>query len=162
MPEARYWLMKSEPTAFSFDDLLRSTNATNHWDGVRNYQARNYLREMREGDKVFFYHSSCEQPAIVGVAQVVREAYPDHTQFNPKDVHFDPKATKEKPIWYMVDIRAVKAFASPVSLDILRKTPGLEKMVLLRKGRRLSVQPVSAAEWKIIGTLGIRGVSHEA
>ena len=146
--------MKSEPTAFSFDDLSRSTKSTNHWDGVRNYQARNYMREMRVGDKVFFYHSNCDLPVVVGVAEVVREAYPDHTQFEPHDVHYDPKATREKPIWDMVDIRAIRAFCSPITLDVLRKTKGLEKMVLLRPGNRLSVTPVSPKEWDIIAKLG--------
>jgi predicted RNA-binding protein with PUA-like domain len=142
--------MKSEPSDFSFDDLARSQNSTNHWDGVRNYQARNYMREMRVGDKVFFYHSSCDPPAIVGIAEVARAAYPDHTQFDPKAPHHEPKATKEKSLWDMVDLRAVRAFPAPVSLNVLRKTPTLEKMVLLRKGSRLSVQPVGAKEWKTI------------
>ena len=154
MSSRRYWLMKSEPTAFSFDDLMRSRDSTNHWDGVRNYQARNYMREMRVRDKVFFYHSNCDQPAIVGIASVVREAYPDHTQFDPSNIHYDAKASREKPIWEMVDIRAVKAFKPPISLDVLRKTSGLKKMVLLRKGSRLSVQPVTVKEWRIICRLG--------
>jgi predicted RNA-binding protein with PUA-like domain len=150
MLPARYWLMKSEPSNFSFGDLARSQGSTNHWDGVRNYQARNYMREMRVGDKVFFYHSNCDPPAIVGIAEVARAAYPDHTQFDPKAAHYEPKATKEKPLWDMVDLRAVSAFHTPVSLNVLRKTPTLEKMVLLRKGSRLSVQPVEAKEWKTI------------
>jgi predicted RNA-binding protein with PUA-like domain len=150
----RYWLMKSEPTAFSFDDLIQSRDSTNHWDGVRNYQARNYMREMRVRDKVFFYHSNCDQPAIVGIASVVREAYPDHTQFDPNNIHYDAKASREKPIWEMVDIRAVKAFKQPIPLDVLRKTSGLKKMVLLQKGSRLSVQPVTVQEWRIICRLG--------
>jgi predicted RNA-binding protein with PUA-like domain len=154
MSSLRYWLMKSEPTAFSFDDLMRSRDSTNHWDGVRNYQARNYMREMRVRDKVFFYHSNCDQPGIVGIASVVRQAYPDHTQFDPKNVHYDAKVSREKPIWDMVDIRAVKAFKTPISLDVLRKTSGLKKMVLLRKGSRLSVQPVTVEEWRIICRLG--------
>jgi predicted RNA-binding protein with PUA-like domain len=145
--------MKSEPTAFSFDDLIRSRDSTNHWDGVRNYQARNYMREMRVRDKVFFYHSNCDQPAIVGIASVVREAYPDPTQFDRSNIHYDAKASREKPIWEMVDIRAVKAFKTPIPLDVLRKTSGLKKMVLLQKGSRLSVQPVRPEEWKIITKL---------
>jgi predicted RNA-binding protein with PUA-like domain len=153
MSSLRYWLMKSEPTTFSFDDLMLSRNSTNHWDGVRNYQARNYMREMRIRDKVFFYHSNCDQPAIAGMASVVREAYPDHTQFDPKNVHYDAKASRKKPRWEMVDIRAVKAFKRPIPLDVLRKTSGLKKMVLLRKGSRLSVQPVRPEEWKIITKL---------
>jgi predicted RNA-binding protein with PUA-like domain len=146
--------MKSEPTSFGFEDLVRSKNSTNHWDGVRNYQARNYMREMRVGDQVLFYHSNCEQPAVVGTAEVVREAYPDHTQFYPRDVHYDPKATREKPIWDMVDLRARRAFRAPVPLEVLRKTPGLKTMVLLRRGSRLSVQPVSPREWDLIVRLG--------
>jgi predicted RNA-binding protein with PUA-like domain len=154
MPNPRYWLMKSEPTSFSFDDLVRSQHSRNHWDGVRNYQARNYMREMRVGDQVFFYHSSCEEPAIVGIAQVVREAYPDHTQFDSRDGHYDPKATRDKPIWDMVDIRAIKSFRRPIMLEALRGTKGLEKMVLLRRGSRLSIQPVSSKEWAIIVKFG--------
>ena len=150
MPKPCYWLMKTEPTSFSFDDLVRSQHSTNHWDGVRNYQARNYMREMRVGDRVLFYHSSCDQPAIMGLAEVVREAFPDHTQFDPRDVHYDPRATPGKPIWDLVDIRAVKAFRTPITLEGLRKTKGLEKMVLLRRGSRLSVQPVTPKEWKLI------------
>ena len=153
MPVARYWLMKSEPTSFSFDALVRSPSSTNHWDGVRNYQARNYMREMRVGDKVFFFHSNCDPPAIVGIAEITREVYPDHTQFDPNDAHYDPRATREKPIWEMVDLRAIKACRLPVSLRVLRETRGLQKMVLLRKGSRLSVQPVSPEEWKIIAKI---------
>jgi predicted RNA-binding protein with PUA-like domain len=111
------------------------------------------MREMRVRDKVFFYHSSCALPAIVGIASVVREAYPDHTQFDPKNVHYDAKASRKKPRWEMVDIRAVKAFKRPIPLDVLRKTSALKKMVLLRKGSRLSVQPVRPEEWKIITKL---------
>ena len=150
MPVVRYWLMKSEPTSFSFQDLVRSQDSTNHWDGVRNYQARNHMRAMRTGDKVLFYHSSCDPPAIVGIAEVTREAYTDHTQFDPKDDHYDPQAKREKPIWDMVDLRAVRGFASPLSLELLRKVPELNEMVLLRKGSRLSVQPVRREEWDII------------
>jgi predicted RNA-binding protein with PUA-like domain len=154
MPSPRYWLMKSEPTSFSFEDLVKSKNSTNHWDGVRNYQARNYMREMRMGDKVLFYHSNCDPPGVVGLAKVMREAYPDHTQFDRGNIHYDSKATSERPIWDMVNLRAIKPLRKPVSLDILRRTKGLEKMVLLRRGSRLSVQPVSPNEWKIIVKLG--------
>ncbi|TAL12378.1 MAG: EVE domain-containing protein [Nitrospirae bacterium] len=154
MPYQKYWLMKSEPTSFSFEDLVRSKKSTNHWDGVRNYQARNYMREMRVGDKVLFYHSSCDEPGVVGLAEVMRTAYPDHTQFDPADVHYDPKATRDRPIWDMVDLRAIKPLRGPAGLDVLRKTKGLEKMVLLRRGSRLSVQPVSRKEWEIIVRLG--------
>jgi predicted RNA-binding protein with PUA-like domain len=154
MPGPRYWLMKSEPTSFSFEDLMKSKNSTNHWDGVRNYQARNYMREMQTGDRVLFYHSNCDQPGVVGLAEVARAAYRDHTQFDPGNIHYDPKATRERPIWDMVDLRAIKPLRTPVSLDVLRQTKGLEKMVLLRRGSRLSVQPVSPNEWKIIVKLG--------
>src|SRR5438309_2056326 len=154
MPSPRYWLMKAEPTAFSFDDLVKSKNSTNHWDGVRNYQARNFMREMRVGDQVLIYHSNCDPTAVVGLAKVVRAAYPDHTQFEPKNTHYDPKAKHEKPIWDMVDLRAIKPIRNPVTLDALRKTKGLEKMLLLRRGNRLSVMPVTVKEWKIIVKLG--------
>ena len=150
----QYWLMKSEPTSFSFQDLVHSQDSTNHWDGVRNYQARNHMRAMQTGDKVLFYHSSCDPPLIVGIAEVTREAYTDHTQFDPNDDHYDPKAKKERPIWDMVDLRAIKEFPSPVPLQILRQTVCLEQMVLLRKGSRLSVQPVTPDEWTIICRLG--------
>lgn len=154
MSNPHHWLMKSEPTSFSFDDLVKSKNSTNHWDGVRNYQARNYMREMRVGDSVLFYHSNCDQPGVVGLAQVVQEAYPDHTQFDPKEIHYDPKAKRDQPIWDMVNLRAIKPLRNPTTLDVLRKTKGLEKMILLRRGSRLSVQPVSLREWEIIVKLG--------
>ena len=146
--------MKSEPTAFSFGDLVKSKNSTNYWDGVRNYQARNFMREMRVGDKVLFYHSNCDPLAVVGLAEVVREAYPDHTQFDPKNFHYDPQATSEKPTWEMVDLRAIKPLRKPVTLDTLRKTKGLGKMPLLRRANRLSVMPVTPKEWEIILKLG--------
>lgn len=151
----RYWLVKSEPDVFSFDDLWASPRRTTHWDGVRNYQARNTLRdEMKKGDLVLFYHSSTDPMAVVGVAEVVREGYPDHTAFDAKDPHYDPKSKREAPTWYMVDLRAVKKFLRPVTLAELRSTRGLEKMALLQKGSRLSVQPVSAAEFRIVEGLG--------
>lgn len=150
----RYWLVKSEPDAFSFDDLTRRPKRTTHWDGVRNYQARNTIRDdMKKGDLVFFYHSSADPTAIVGICEVVREAYPDHTAFDPGDPHFDPKSNKDAPTWYMVDVRAVRPFPRPVTLAELKTAKGLEKMVLLQRGSRLSVQPVSAKEWKTICAL---------
>jgi predicted RNA-binding protein with PUA-like domain len=155
MSSPRHWLMKSEPTSFSFNDLVKSKNSTNHWDGVRNYQARNYMREMRVGDRVLFYHSNCDQPGVVGLAEVVQEAYPDHTQFDPKEIHYDPKAKRDQPIWDMVNLRAIKPLRNPMTLDVLRKAKGLEKMILLRRGSRLSVQPVSPTEWEIIVKLGV-------
>ena len=156
MPDRRYWLVKSEPDVFSFDDLLASPKKTAHWDGVRNFQARNTLRDqMKKGDLVFVYHSSADPTAIVGVAEVVKEGYPDHTAFDAKDPHFDPRSSKDKPTWFMVDLRAVEAFERPITLAELRATKGLEKMVLLQKGSRLSVQPVSEQEWEIIHALGM-------
>ena len=156
-PARRYWLVKSEPDAFSFDDLMASPDRTTCWDGVRNYQARNSMRDdMKRGDLVLFYHSSTEPAAIVGVAEVVREAYPDHTAFDPTDPHYDPKSRREEPTWLMVDLRAVEKLEKPLTLTELRSTPGLEKMTLLQKGSRLSVQPVTASEWEIVDRLGKR------
>jgi predicted RNA-binding protein with PUA-like domain len=148
--ERQYWLVKSEPSAFSIDDLARAPGKTTSWDGVRNYQARNYMRTMKQGDQVLFYHSNAEPPAVVGVAEVVREAYPDPTAFDPKDKHYDPKSHPNKPAWEMVDVRLVRKFPTPLSLDRLRREPRLKGMELLRRGSRLSVQPVRPHEWKVI------------
>jgi predicted RNA-binding protein with PUA-like domain len=156
--ERRYWLVKSEADCFSWDDLWKSPKRTTFWDGVRNYQARNMLRaDFRKGDLVFFYHSNSDPNEIVGVAEVVREGYADHTAFDPKEQHFDAKSDPDKPTWYMVDLRAKERFRKPVTLAELRKVPGLEKMELLRKGSRLSVQPVSKKEWEIVYELGMDG-----
>jgi len=146
----RYWLMKSEPSAFSIHDLRGAPRQTTSWDGVRNYQARNYLRAMKVGDPVLFYHSNADPPAVVGVAEVVREAYPDPTAFDRSHKHFDPRSKPEKPLWDMVDIGLIRVFARPLPLDVLRREPGLKKMELLRRGSRLSVQPVRDREWNII------------
>ncbi|KTD13317.1 EVE domain-containing protein [Legionella jamestowniensis] len=147
----RYWLMKSEPDCFSIDDLRNAPNQTTHWDGVRNYQARNFIHnEMKIGDQVFFYHSNCNPPGIIGTAEVMSNAYPDHTAFDPESEHPDPKSTPDKPRWYMVDIRFKEKFKHLISLDTLRQYPELEKMLLLRKGNRLSVLPVSKEEWDFI------------
>lgn len=143
----RHWLLKSEPSDFSFQDLLASPDRSTCWDGVRNYQARNLLREMRSGDLVFFYHSSADPPAIVGVAEVVKDAYPDHTAFDRRHPHYDPKSREEEPTWWMVDVRARAPIHPPITLAELRDTTGLEAMELLRRGSRLSVQPVGAREW---------------
>lgn len=146
-----YWLVKSEPEVFSFDDLLKSPKKTTFWDGVRNYQARNTMRDlMKKGDRVFFYHSNAEPTGIAGICEVVKEGYPDHTAFDAKDPHYDPKSKREEPTWYMVDVKAVKAFPRIVTLAELKGLRGLEKMALLQKGSRLSVQPVTGAEWAII------------
>ena len=146
----KYWLMKSEPNCFSIDDLAKAPKKTTSWDGVRNYQACNFMREMEIGDQVFFYHSSAEPPCLVGVAEVVKKAYPDLTALDPKDDHYDPKATPANPIWEMVDIKFVKKFDEPLTLEDLRDVKGLEKMELLRRGSRLSVQPVTTGEWKVV------------
>jgi predicted RNA-binding protein with PUA-like domain len=152
-----HWLVKSEPETFSWDDLWAAPRRTTCWDGVRNYQARNFMRDgMRVGDPVLFYHSNAEPPAVVGVAEVVREAYPDHTALDPDDPHYDPRSDPANPAWLMVDIRAVRQLARPLALTELRQTPGLEGMELLRKGSRLSVQPVTPGEFDIITRLGAR------
>lgn len=153
--ERRYWLLKSEPESFSFEDLLAAPGQTTFWDGVRNYQARNLLRdELRPGDGVLFYHSNVDPPAIVGTARVVRGGYPDHTQFDRRSEHFDPSAKPEAPTWFMVDIQAAAPLARPLSLEELRAIPALAGMELLRRGSRLSVQPVRETEWKAILALG--------
>jgi predicted RNA-binding protein with PUA-like domain len=150
-------LMKSEPEAFSIEDLARAPEQTTHWDGVRNYQARNLLRdEITVGDGVLFYHSSVDPPAVVGTAEVVRAGYPDPTQFEPKSGHYDPDARADEPRWYGVDIKHAQTFAHPVPLPVLRETAALREMVLLRKGSRLSVQPVAAGEWKAIVAMGTK------
>jgi len=158
MPNAttarRYWLVKSEPDCFSYDDLLASPKQTTCWSGVRNYQARNFMRDMKKGDGVLFYYSSAEPPGVVGVAEVVREAYPDGTARDPKDDHYDPKSTEANPIWEMVDIKAVERFDNFLPLNDLRQVRALEGMELLKRGSRLSVQPVSAKEWETICRMG--------
>ena len=145
-----YWLMKSEPEVFSIDDLARSPKQTTSWDGVRNYQARKFMRAMKVGDQILFYHSNANPPSVVGIAEVVKTAYPDATQFDKRDSHYDPASSPDQPRWDMVDIRFVRKFLAPLSLDLLRAKPSLKGMELLRKGSRLSVQPVRAAEWNEI------------
>ena len=153
-----HWLLKSEQDVFSFDDLLKAPKKTTCWDGVRNYQARNTLRDlMKKGDRVFFYHSSSEPTGVAGICEVVKEGYADHTALDPTHDHFDPKSTPDAPIWMMVDVKAVQRLPRVVTLAELKGVKGLEKMVLLQKGSRLSVQPVTAAEWAIV--CGIAGLS---
>jgi predicted RNA-binding protein with PUA-like domain len=148
--EKRYWLVKSEPGVFSFGDLLRIHNKTTHWNGVRNFAARNFMKDgMKLGDRVLFYHSGGDAPAIVGICEVVREAYPDDTAFDPASEGYDPHSSKDSPTWYMVDVRAVAQFTRPVTLAELKRRKELEGMALLRIGR-LSVTPVSATEWETI------------
>jgi len=155
MSDRHFWLVKTEPTAFSFDDLLARPGKTTTWDGVRNYQARNFMRDgMKLGDLVLFYHSSAEPTAVIGIAKVVREAYADPTAFDKKDSHYDPKSKRDAPTWMVVDLQAVERFTHPVSLNELRGVKGLEKMVLLQRGSRLSVQPVAADEFEIVRKLG--------
>ena len=145
--------MKSEPGACSIDDLARKR--VDSWEGVRNYQARNLMRdELKIGDLVLFYHSSADPSGVAGLARVVREAYPDHTAFDPSSPYHDPRSDRDDPTWLMVDVEFVEKFVSLVPLSVLQKTPGLEDMMVTRKGMRLSVQPVKPAEWDIVVALG--------
>lgn len=149
----QYWLMKSEPDEYSIDDLKRDKVAP--WFGVRNYQARNFMRDhMQHGDIVLFYHSSCENVGVVGIAKVVSTAYADATQFDPKSPYYDLKATKEKPRWMLVDVRFVKRFKKIVSIGDLRQEKDLKDMVILRPGNRLSVTPVTKKEYQVIEKMG--------
>lgn len=146
-----YWLFKSEPTAYSFSDLLAAPDQTTGWDGVRNYQARNFLRDLiKVGDGVLFYHSSADPPCLTGIAKVVKAGHPDPTAFDPKAQHYDPKSERDNPTWYQVSIKAARAIKPPLSLPLLSTVPELAGMELLRKGSRLSVQPVTEKEWKAI------------
>lgn len=146
-----YWLMKSEPTTFSIDDLAKLPKQTHYWDGVRNYQARNMMKnEMKKGDLAFFYHSSCSPAGIVGIVEVVKEAYPDFTAFDSTSPYFDVKSTKENPRWYMVEVKLRKTFNQMVTLSQLRETPNLQSMRILQKGNRLSITPLSHLEWSTI------------
>ena len=148
-----YWLFKSEPDTFGIDALAKQPGRKTHWDGVRNYQARNMMRdEMKCGDLAFFYHSSCAEPGIVGIVKIVREGYPDHTAFDSGSKYFDADSDPDEPRWYMVDVQLVRKFAQPVTLSALRKHASgkLRDLLILRRGNRLSVIPVSAANWKYI------------
>jgi predicted RNA-binding protein with PUA-like domain len=146
-----YWLMKSEPDTFSLEDLRNRPDSTEHWDGVRNYQARNMMRDqMKRGDKVFFYHSSCPVPGIAGIATVVRESYPDGSAQNPESRYYDPKASIEDPRWFMVDVKFERKFKRFIPLSELKAEPALGEMALLKKGSRLSIMPVSKEEWQQI------------
>lgn len=151
-----YWLMKTEPETFSFDDLLNCKNRTEPWDGIRNYQARNFMRDkFKKGQEVFIYHSNTKTPGIVGIAEVIKEAYPDHTALDPSAKYFDPKsAEKGESRWVMVDVKATYKFENLVSLSEMRDIPELADMALLRPGQRLSIQPVKAEEWKLIKKIG--------
>ena len=149
-----YWLFKSEPDAFSIDDLSVMKGKREHWDGIRNYQARNLMRDqMKKGDLGFFYHSSCKVPGVVGVVEVVKEAYPDHTAWDPESSYHDPKSSPDNPRWLMVDIKLVRKYARIISLQQLRQVASLNGLMLLQKGSRLSIQPVSKAHWEVIEDL---------
>jgi predicted RNA-binding protein with PUA-like domain len=149
-----YWLFKSEPAFFSIDDLANRPGMTEKWDGVRNYQARNYLRDVvKPGDRVLFYHSNITEPAVVGIAEVVRGGYPDYTAFDPGSEHFDPKSSPGAPTWYMVDVRFVAAMPRPVTLEQIKENPLLAAMPLVRRSR-LSIQPVTPEEWRTILAMG--------
>jgi predicted RNA-binding protein with PUA-like domain len=146
----KYWLMKSEPSTFGIDDLARAPRRRSRWDGVRNYQARNMLRdEMQKGDLAFFYHSSCEVPGIYGIARIVRGGYPDSTAFDRRHAHFDPKSDPAAPTWYMVDIELVRRFASPLTLEKLKANAhALDELLVLKRGNRLSIMPVTPTQWR--------------
>jgi predicted RNA-binding protein with PUA-like domain len=151
-----HWMLKTEPTAFSLDDLQRRPKRTTHWDGVRNYQARNMLRDdMKVGDEAFIYYSSCDTPGIAGIVRVTRAGYPDHTAVDKKHEHYDPASTAENPRWYMVDVQLVRRLARVITLEALRAHANgkLKGMALLRAGNRLSVMPVESAHWRFILTL---------
>lgn len=150
---AKYWLVKSEPDVYSIDDLQKDKKT--HWDGVRNYQARNFMRdEMKKGDKVIFYHSNTKPPGAVGICEVVREAYPDFSAFDPDDKHYDPKSDKDNPTWIMVDVKFVKKFNNPVPISDIKENPKLQEMKLVQRGNRLSVMPVAKAEFDEIVKMG--------
>lgn len=149
-----YWLFKSEPETFGIDALASRPKQTEHWDGVRNYQARNMLRDdMKVGDQGFFYHSNCTPPGIVGIVEIVKAGYPDDTAWSIHSDHFDPKSTPEKPLWYMVDVKLIKKFKRMITLDEIKQHPKLQSMQVAKRGNRLSITPVSANEWKVILSL---------
>jgi predicted RNA-binding protein with PUA-like domain len=146
-----YWLMKSEPDAFGIDDLITKPNQTEHWDGVRNYQARNMMRDdMKLGDQVFFYHSSCKEIGVVGVMEVACESYPDHTGFDSSSKYYDSNSSEDKPRWFMIDVKFVRKFSRTITLAQIKANPLLEDMRLIKKGNRLSINQVTKDEWKAI------------
>ena len=149
-----YWLMKSEPDVFGIEDLVKRPNKTEPWDGVRNYQARNMMRDdMKKGDLAFLYHSNCTQPGIAGIMKIVREGYPDHTAFDAKQKYFDPKSDPENPRWYMVDVRHVRTLKRIITLTELKTHDELSGLPLVRRGNRLSVMPISKTHWDFILSL---------
>ena len=155
MSEPRYWLFKSEPSSYSYADLENEADRTAEWDGVRNYQARNFMRdEMRVGDYVLFYHSNAKPPGVVGTARIVRESYPDDTAWNPDSRYYDAKSDPSNPTWLMVDIQAERRLSRFVSLNELKANPALTEMLVTKRGQRLSIQPVTAAEWAEVLRMG--------
>jgi len=151
----KYWLMKSEPSVFGIDALSRAPRRRSAWDGVRNYQVRNMMRdEMSKGDLAFFYHSSCDVPGIYGVVRIVKAGYPDPTAFEPGHAHHDPKSDPAAPTWYMVDVELVERYAAPITLETLKaQAASLEEMLILRRGNRLSITPVTASQWRKVSKL---------
>ena len=147
----KYWIMKSEPDVFGIDDLAKRPRKTEHWDGIRNYQVRNMLRDdMQKGDEAFFYHSSCKEPGIAGIIRIVKAAYPDHTAFDPDSKYHDPKSDPENPRWLMVDVQLVRKFTRIIGLPELRSHPALADLLILRRGNRLSITPISKKHWDYI------------
>ena len=148
----KYWLMKSEPSEVSIDDLAARPNKTVDWWGVRNYAARNFLRDMKRGDLAFFYHSSCPEPGVAGIVEIVKDAYPDPTQFDPKSEYYDPKSPQDNPRWSTVEVKLVRK-VHLLALADMRSQPDLQEMLVLRKGNRLSVTPVEPAHWTVVEAL---------
>lgn len=149
----KYWLFKSEPNAYSINDMQK--DKTTYWDGVRNYQARNFIRdEMKKGDKVLFYHSNAKPNAVVGICEITKEAYPDFTAFDPDNKHFDSKSKTDEPAWFMVDIKFLKKFTAAVTLEEIKGTPKLKRMRLVQRGNRLSVFPIEKIEFETIEKMG--------
>ena len=153
--QPRMWLMKSEPGEFSFQDLLDAPRKRTHWDGIRNYQVRNFIRDdIKKGDLILYYHSNAKPPGVVGIAQVVKEAYPDHTQFDPKSKKFDPKSDQATPTWLMFDMQAKRKLNQQVSLVDLKANAKLAEMLVVQRGQRLSIQPVTKKEWDEVLRMG--------
>lgn len=147
----KYWLMKSEPSTFGISDLASRPNQTEPWEGVRNYQARNFMRnDMQVGDEAFFYHSNCSEPGIVGIVKIVKAAYPDSFAFDKKSQYYDPKSTPDNPRWFMVDVKLTQRFDSTISLAALKENPLLNEWALVKKGNRLSILPVTSEQWQIV------------
>jgi predicted RNA-binding protein with PUA-like domain len=152
----QFWLFKSEPACFSIDDLARRSKQTEQWDGVRNYQVRNMLRDdIKQGDQAFFYHSSCPEPGIVGRMEIVKEGYPDYTAWDIQSEHFDPNSSLEHPRWFMVDVKFLEKFPSPISLTEIKRHPVLSKMLIAKNGNRLSITPVTQTEWNTLLKLAV-------